>query len=399
MAGTIVVDRLESDASYASRINVVSNTVFSSPVNFTGGMQVGGQDASFGGMRNRIINGDMRINQRGNTTYTVPSGSNLYTLDRWEAVDAHANAALTVTQSSDAPAGFSNSAIVTVTASGTTGAGDVAIFRQAIEGFNVDDLDFGTASARTISVSFWVKGSVTGTYAVAVSNSGNNRHYIRHYTINSANTWEYKSITIPGDTTGTWFKDNSAGLRLKFTLAAGTTYRGTVDTWNAADVIGTSSSVNLTSTNGATWQITGVQLEKGSTASAFEQLNYGLELAMCQRYYHIASLFNFATNAYYQGYFGGSTAVWNIRHPVQMRSVPTATISQPTQVQYYSQSGVWTNTTITLQTYNDYGTHSSQGKTDVLVGVSSDSQGGGKLLYLVGGATTGLPTIALSSEF
>ena len=238
MAGLLTVDTIQSDSSYASTLNVASK------MNFAAGMQIGGQDTTFGGMRNRIINGDMRINQRGNTTYTIPNASNLYTLDRWESVDAHANAAFTVGASADFPAGSgsSNSAIVTITSSGTTGSGDIVIFRQQVEGFNVADFDFGTASAKTISVSFWVKSSVTGTYALAVANSANNRHYIRHYTINSANTWEYKTVTIPGDTTGTWLKSNDVGLRLKFTLAAGTSYQGTVDSWNAADVIGTSST-------------------------------------------------------------------------------------------------------------------------------------------------------------
>jgi hypothetical protein len=276
------------------------------------------------GFRNRIINGDMRINQRANTTYTIPDASNLYTLDRWEAVEVHANAAFTVGASADFPAGsgFSNSAIVTITTSGTTGAGDIAIFRQAIEASNIEDLEFGTATAKTVSLSFWVKGSVTGTYAVAVSNSANNRHYIRHYTINTANTWEYKTITIPGDTTGTWLRGTSAGLRLKFALAAGTTYQGTVNSWNAADVFGTSSSVNLTSTSGATWQVTGVQVEVGSVATPFERRPYGLELALCQRYgLRVEQQQNI-------GGTSGTTTTTQSRFPfpVTMRATPTAAL-------------------------------------------------------------------------
>jgi hypothetical protein len=318
VAGTLTVDTIQSDSSYASTLNVASK------MNFTSGMQIGGQDTTFGGMRNRIINGDMRINQRGNTTYTI-SG---YNLDRWESVDAHANAAFTVGASADFPAGSgsSNSAIVTITSSGTTGSGDIVIFRQSIEGFNVEDLEFGTATAKTVSLSFWVKSSVTGTYSVAVSNSANNRHYIRHYTIISANTWEYKTVTIPGDTTGTWLKGNSAGLRLKFALAAGTTYQGTVDSWNAADVIGTSSAVNLTSTNGATWQITGVQLEKGSAASAFENRQYGTELALCQRYFQ-RNVFDNDSYPFSAGYaYATNTVAAYLPLAVSMRATPTAAI-------------------------------------------------------------------------
>jgi hypothetical protein len=298
------------------------------------------------GFRNRVINGDMRINQRANTTYTIPGGSNLYTLDRWEAVEVHANAAYTVGASSDFPAGsgFSNSAIVTITTSGTTGASDIAIFRHAIEGSNVEDLEFGTSTAKTVSVSFWVKGSVTGTYAVAVSNSANNRHYIRHYTISSANTWEYKTITIPGDTTGTWLRGTSAGLRLKFTLAAGTTYQGTVNTWNAADVIGTSSSVNLTSTNGATWQITGVQVEVGSVATPFERRPYGLELALCQRYCQVYKDVSFTLHPNGSNGQNGTPAFF---FPIEMRGSPTVSNINLTLTKYFTSHTVtsWSFTT------------------------------------------------------
>lgn len=279
--------------------------------------------------RNRIINGDMRINQRANTSYSINSG-NIYTLDRWEGVESHANSVFAVQQSSDVPtgSGFSNSAIVTITTAGTTGPNDISIFRQQIEGFNVADFDFGTASAKTISLSFWVKSSVTGTYALAVSNSANNRHYIRHYTINSANTWEYKTLTIPGDTTGTWLKTNDVGLRLKFTLAAGTNYRGTVDTWNAADVIGTSSAVNLASTLNATWQVTGVQLEQGSYATTFERRPYGMELALCQRYYY---RFNSGGNpslfAITASMASDTSQLCYIKTPVPMRTSPTCSSS------------------------------------------------------------------------
>jgi hypothetical protein len=286
--------------------------------------------------RNRIINGDMRINQRANTTYSINSG-NIYTVDRWEAVESHANSVFAVQQSSDVPtgSGFSNSAIVTITTAGTTGASDISIFRQQVEGFNVDDFNFGTASAKTISISFWVKSSVTGTYALAVSNSANNRHYIRHYTINSANTWEYKTVTIPGDTTGTWLKSNDVGLRLKFTLAAGTSYQGTVDSWNAADVIGTSSSVNLTSTLNATWQITGVQLEVGSYATTFERRPYGTELQLCQRYYWNINGLN--SDSFEPVGVGLMTTTTNARimtqYPVPMRGKPTVSSNHLFQCQ------------------------------------------------------------------
>jgi hypothetical protein len=337
------------------------------------------------GFRNRLINGDMRINQRGNTSYTVASGSNLYTLDRWEAVDAHANAAYTVGASSDFPAGsgFSNSAIVTITTSGTTGAGDVAIFRQTIEASNVEDLEFGTSTAKTVSLSFWVKGSVTGTYAVAVSNSANNRHYIRHYTISSANTWEYKTVTIPGDTTGTWLRGTSAGLRLKFTLAAGTTYQGTVNTWNAADVIGTSSSVNLTSTNGATWQVTGVQLEVGSVATPFERRPTGLELALCQRYFTAfvadGGIDNYAPLAIGRWY-EGTSAQFFFTMPTQMRYPPTLDATSTTAVGTFAVNtgGTFSAVVITGMSLNER----SYSTATIAIGYSTGGQTAGQATTL-----------------
>lgn len=337
--------------------------------------------------RNRIINGDMRINQRGNTSYSINSG-NIYTVDRWEAVESHANSVYSVQQSSDVPtgSGFSNSAIITITTAGTTGAGDVSIFRQNIEGFNVGDFDFGTASAKTISLSFWVKSSVTGTYALAVSNSANNRHYIRHYTINSANTWEYKTVTIPGDTTGTWLKSNDVGLRLKFTLAAGTTYQGTVDTWNAGDVIGTSSSVNLTSTLNATWQITGVQLEVGSFATTFERRPHGLELAMCQRYF-VSLLLGYCSLP--SMVISSGNMLGSAQTPVTMRTTPSVSSNRGANM-------VDTNNTTPLTTSAAF----IGGGAPNFVWIVHSRTGGGTVT--TGGCTvihSNEPTLSISAEF
>lgn len=401
MAGTIVVDRIESDASYTSRINVASNVAFSAPVNFTGGLQVGGVNASFGGMRNRIINGDMQIDQRNaGASVSTSSGSSAYTLDRW-IIEYSQNSKFTLQQNAGSvtpPVGYTNYLGITSSSAYSVGSGDYFALMQRIEGFNVSDLAWGTANAAPITVSFWVRSSLTGTFGGAIRNSGGTRSYPFTYTISAANTWEQKTITIPGDTSGTWLTNNGIGLRLDISLGMGSTYSGTAGTWTTGNLLSTTSATSVVGTNGATFYITGVQLEKGSTATAFEFIPYGIELALCQRYYFTTGLFNFGTNAYYQGYYGGSNAVWNIRYPVQMRATPTATINQPTQVQYYSQSGVWTNTTIAVSSYNAASPNWNTGTTDLTVYVASDSTGGGKLLYLVGGATTTLPTVNVSAE-
>jgi hypothetical protein len=280
MAGTLTVDTIQSDSSYASTLNVASK------MNFASGMQIGGQDATFGGMRNRVINGDMRIDQRNAGASVSVSTSGVYVLDRWKN-RANGGGVFTVQQSSIAPAGFNNSTIYTVTtADSSIAAADNYWIIHEIEGYNVADLEWGTANAKTITISFWVRSSVTGTYTIALSNGTTyDRNYVTTYTINSANTFEYKTITITGDTTGTWGKTNGGGISLVFNLGTGTDYQTTANAWNAGFKHGTSSSTNLIATNGATFYITGVQLEKGSAATAFEYRQYGQELALCQRYY------------------------------------------------------------------------------------------------------------------
>lgn len=348
------------------------------------------------GMRNRIINGAMIFDQRNNGAQ-ITGAASVYTVDRF-LIQGSQTGKFNVQQVTDAPSGFFKSLKITVGTPVTVGASDYFIIRQPIEGNNVADLRWGAAGAHTVTLSFWVKSSLTGTFSGHLTNSGSARWYPFTYTISAANTWEYETITITGDTTGTWFTDNGVGIYVGWSLGTGSSNEATANAWTASTGIASTGSVDLVATSGATLFITGVQLEKGSTATPFDYRSYGTELQLCQRYFFTCGLFNFGTNAYYQGYFGGSNAVWNIRYPVQMRATPVATISQPTQVQYYSQGGAWTNTTIVLQAYNSGGPNWNTGTTDVTVGIASDSSGGGKLLYLTGGATTTLPTIVLSAE-
>jgi hypothetical protein len=236
--------------------------------------------------RNRIINGAMVIDQRNaGASVTISNSSKDYTLDRWAAFET-TDGVITVQQVSDAPAGFINSAkITTTTADGTLTADQRCQFTQDIEGLNVADLGWGTANAKTVTLSFWVKSSLTGTFGGSVANSAANRSYVFTYSISAANTWEQKSVTIAGDTTGTWLTTNSIGIRLYFGLGVGTDFQGTAGSWAGSFGIATSGSTSVIGTLSATWQITGVQLEVGTQATSFEYRQYQQELALCYRYY------------------------------------------------------------------------------------------------------------------
>jgi hypothetical protein len=235
-------------------------------------------------MRNRIINGNMMIDQRSNGASVTPATSApTYTVDRF-FVNLDTATTRTSQQSSTAPTGFIKSFLVTNTTGANAAAGDQNIIQQSIEGFNVADLGWGTASAQTITISFWVYSSLTGTYGVALTNSVANRCYVASYTINSASTWEQKTITIAGDTSGTWLTNNGIGIRLRFDLGSGTTLQSAAGSWSSTFANTVSGRANWIGTSGATFYITGVQLEKGSTATPFEQRLYTTELQLCQRY-------------------------------------------------------------------------------------------------------------------
>lgn len=255
------------------------------------------------GRRNLIINGAMVIDQRNSgSSVTLNSAENKFATDRFAA---YGNTTATVTSQrvTDSPDGFENSYKVTVT---TAQSGDVAASRlqvfQAIEGYTAAHLQFGTSNAETVTLSFWVKASATGTYGGALVNGAANRSYPYEYTVSSANTWEYKTITVSGDTSGTWATDNTAGLYVMWGLGVGSNYLGTANQWNGAYDIQPTGSKDIRGTLNATWQVTGVQLEVGSVATEFEHRSYGEELALCERYYEIANpLATLASGTYIYG--------------------------------------------------------------------------------------------------
>ena len=234
------------------------------------------------GFKNRIINGAMVIDQRNAGAAVTTSGS--YAVDRFRT-DVVTDGAFSAQQVSDAPAGFINSyKFTTTTADASLSAAQRAWMFQRVEGLNVADFGWGTASASSVTLSFWVKSSLTGTFTASFNNSAGDRAYISTYTISAANTWEQKTISIAGDTSGTWLKTNGTGLAIYFSLGVGTDFQGSAGSWVAGNVYSTSGAVSVIGTLNATWQVTGVQLEKGSTATSFDYRPYGTELQLCQRY-------------------------------------------------------------------------------------------------------------------
>ena len=285
--------------------------------------------APIAGGRNKIINGDMRIAQRGTATITG-SGSAQYPVDRWSVFNG--TGTVTFVQSTDAPAGFNYSILATVTATGSYSTAGYTQVTHKIEGFNCQDLAYGTASAKTIVLSFWSKSSVVGTQNVSFKNSGNNRVYVATYTIDVANTWEKKTVTVVGDTTGTWLVNSGIGLEVTFNLGMGTQYDATAGSWQAlAARYSTSDAIDFAANSGATWRVTGVQLETGAVATPFEIENYGITLAKCQRYYwRISGATAPNVGLAVGGGTSGSTPAARrmvIPLPVSMRAIPTPAIS------------------------------------------------------------------------
>jgi len=263
-----------------------------------------------------IINGDMLINQR-DTVFTNPNG--VFPVDRF-GVEQYVSTT-TTQQSTTAPSGYSNSLLVTNGNAYTpTSANFTYRVYQNIEGFNTAPLLFGTSSAKTITISFWVRSSLTGTFGVAIQNSAQDRSYVSTYTITQANTFEKKTITITGDTAGTWIgATNGVGLRLIFELGSrANRTASSANAWETGNYSRVSGCVEINSTTGATFYVTGVKLEEGSEATDFQHTSYGEELAKCQRYYQHQLAFSYYLHQNnYAKYMG-------VTFP-PMRASPTAT--------------------------------------------------------------------------
>jgi hypothetical protein len=280
------------------------------------------------GFKNRIINGAMVIDQRNAGASVTPTNQQ-YTLDRWLSLVTAASK-FTVQQNAGSvtpPVGFTKYLGATSTSAYSLSAGDAFGQETRIEGVNTADLGWGTANAQTITVSFWVRSSLTGNFGVVIRNNANTRSYPALFAISSANTWEQKTLTIAGDTSGTWVTDTTgSGIKMTFGLGVGSTYNGTAGSWASAEYYGATGATSVVGTNGATFYITGVQLEKGSTATSFDYRPIGTELSLCQRYaVQLADGTNqvVATGQCLNTSGGGGV----VRFPVEMRAAPTITAS------------------------------------------------------------------------
>ena len=295
--------------------------------------------SGFTGFKNRIINGAMVVDQR-NAGGSVNPADGAYTLDRWKMLMYNSASKYTVQQNAGSvtpPAGFGNYMGITSSSAYSVASTDLYGIQQRIEGFNTSDLSWGTANAKTVTLSFWVRSSLTGTFGGSLMNNAGNRSYPFSYTINSANTWEYETITIPGDTSGTWVgATNGIGMVLYLMIGTGSTFGGTAGAWAAGEKYAPTGATSVVGTNGATFYITGVQLEAGSSATSFEYRPFTTELQLCQRYY--CKTYNIGVvpgTVDGNGSIGGSGTgnlyrpIVNWSYPVQMRATPTITFYSP----------------------------------------------------------------------
>ena len=322
---TLKVDAIRHNSSTRDAITTAADGTCTAKLT---GMTGGGTFTN----RNKIINGDFTIHQRGGT---ITAGSGVYTIDRWRSYrTGDSSGGYTVQQSTSSYpqtniAGvidnFKASALITVTSAGSAAANNNCKFQQRIEGSHVYDLAFGTAVAKKVTVSFYVKCSLTGNFGISLVNGGHNRSNVQLYTVNSADTWERKIVTFDGDTSGTWATNTGTGLQLMFDMGSGSSkHAGSTNTWLSGEYHGTTSSVKLIHTNGATIQFTGVQLEEGSVATSFEFRNYADELLRCYRYYY--RLKGEDNKTYMIGMSDNDNVnIYGFFHfPIEMRAAPTS---------------------------------------------------------------------------
>ena len=271
------------------------------------------------GTRNKILNGEMRLDQRNAGGSVTPTDSQ-YTLDRYQCWLSQSSK-LSVQRSSTVPVGFTNSILITSLSALSVGSNDEHGITQKIEGYNISDLNWGATDAKPITLSFWVRSSLSGSFGGMIGNGSLSRIYPFSYTINSPNNWEYKTITIPGETTGTWTKDETWGMAVHFQFGVGSNRTGSAGSWISGNtnIRGVNGQTNLLATNGATWNMTGLQLELGSVSTPFERRSYGLELSLCQRYFE---QIDFAQR--YAGYSGYLTAFSLLNFPFKQTKRTTS---------------------------------------------------------------------------
>ena len=324
------------------KVDTITDEAGTGSPSLPNGLTVGGVNYPSTGPlsnRNKIINGAMVIDQR-NAGAAVTPADGAFCTDRFSAGLTQASK-FSFQQVADAPVGFVNSIKVTSLSAYSVLTGDLFEVRQFIEGNNISDLGWGTANAKAVTLSFWAKSSLTGTFGGAVGNDSG-RSYPFTYTIAAADTWEYKTVTIAGDTTGTWLTTTGVGIRVRFSLGAGASFSGTAGAWAALTLTSATGATSVVATNGATLNITGVQLEAGDTATPFEHRSFGQELALCERY------FQTYTNPPLRGVASGAAAADRCAFilPTTMRATPTAALSGTLSI--FDGNGVDTTTGIAV---------------------------------------------------
>jgi len=327
---------------------------------------------SLQGFRNRVINGSMVIDQR-NAGASVAGNQSAFAVDRFP-IEATQSSKMTAQQNAGSvtpPDGFRNYLGITSSSAYSVVSTDLFTVRQIVEGFNTADLGFGTANAQTVTLSFWVRSSLAGTFSGVIANGTSTRNYPYTYAINAANTWEYKTITVPGDTSGTWGTDNGRGIQVRFTLGVGSNFLGTAGVWTSSEVYGVSGATSLVGTNGATFYITGVQLEAGSVATPFERRPFGTELALCQRYYYRITPSG-AANKIGVGYCETTTTTEALTFfPVTMRTAPTALEQSGTAGDYSVRIAGSSITCSAVPTFQDVGVNVANSRFTVSSGLTA----------------------------
>lgn len=304
------------------RVNKLENTNTSNggiSIDTSGHVSIDGQQLPSAGPlsnRNLIINGAMQVAQRGTSFTSAGEG---YTLDRWR-FNENTPAAFDVVKSSIAPAGFTSSLKIDCTTTGTPTSTQEAFIEQKIEAQNLQHLQYGTLGAQSVTFSFWIRSNKTGNYGLWIYQEDAASQYATTYTISSADTWEYKTITIPGNTTTAINNDNGIGLSFRFYLQAGSTYAGTpAETWTTSLNSNRTTSLNLGDSASNEWLLSGVQLEVGETATPFEHRSYGDELARCQRYYQYTPAYGLVAAARSSG---TAALLFNIPLITSLRATP-----------------------------------------------------------------------------
>jgi len=300
-AGDLITIQYYTLTSLTNALPLTGGTVTGSTT-FNSAVTINGASASsFTGMKNRIINGGMTVDQRNAGASVTPTSiiATTYSLDRWCTYGSIASK-FSIQQNAGSvtlPAGYVNYLGITSLSAYTVGATEVFQLIQPIEGFNVADLGWGTANAQTVTLSFRVYSSLVGTFGGALKNSASNRSYPFTYSVAIANTWTTINITIAGDVTGTWLTNNGIGINVIFSLGTGSTYNGASGSWAGANYNSATGATSVVGTSGATFYITGVQLERGTNATSFEFIDYGRQLTQCQRYYQASRRFHAGTNS------------------------------------------------------------------------------------------------------